>query len=47
MLWAAVDRRERDPYAQQRRAAVRTAVLLGALALAIYVGYFLFIHYLH
>ncbi|MGH8280544.1 MAG: hypothetical protein ACRETQ_13435 [Gammaproteobacteria bacterium] len=44
---AAVGRFEHDPYARQRRAALRTAVILGVLALVLYIGYFFFVRYLH
>lgn len=47
MPWAFVSKREHDPFEQRRRAAVRTAISLIVLALALYVGYFLFMHYLH
>lgn len=42
-----VGKRDRDPSEQQRRAAVRTAVILGVLALVMYIGYFFYVHYLH
>lgn len=42
-----VANREHDPYAEQRRAAVRTAIILGVVALVLYVGYFFYVHYLH
>ncbi|MGH8307738.1 MAG: hypothetical protein ACRER0_05625 [Gammaproteobacteria bacterium] len=38
---------EKDSLKQRRRRAVRTAIIAALVAMAFYIGFFLFMHYAH